>query len=189
MATPFKGDWGLLAGPRALIHKRGTKAAARYRNQGIWRRRSQRRVTQKIHGLYVVRELHRISGPVSAATVTPMNEASPSQWPAFGRGLAILLTWHVVVAGIAVLLLYGSAGNDDDCVAYECLFNDDRRLMLWLSVVITGIPTLMSLIVAVPTLAILVWRAEWPPLISAGTSAFAGLVFACTGGLFLLGLE
>ncbi|XVV15886.1 hypothetical protein ACQP2X_16505 [Actinoplanes sp. CA-131856] len=112
-----------------------------------------------------------------------MNEGLPRRWAVFGRGLAILLTWHVVVGGIAVLLLYGTLGHDDRLV------NDTPGPVFWLSALATGVATVMSLIVSVPTLAILVWRAAWPPLVSAGTSAFAGLVFACVGGLFLLGLE
>ena len=66
--------------------------------------------------MYVLRELHRISGPVSAATVTPVNEALPGRWAVFERGLVIPLTWHVVVAGVAVLLPNRTAGSDDHCV-------------------------------------------------------------------------
>ncbi|BCY11679.1 hypothetical protein [Actinoplanes sp. L3-i22] len=100
-----------------------------------------------------------------------MTQTLPSRrWPVFGRGLAILLAWHVVVAGIAA-----------------ASFWPGPELHVWLAATITVLATVLSLVVAVPALAVLVWRAGCPAPAAAGVGALAGLVVAGVAGLVLLG--
>jgi hypothetical protein len=142
----------------------------------------------KIQRLSVQREHRRISDPVATATVTPVTEAPPSRRTVFGRGLAILLAWHVVLVGVPALLAYWGIFNDDDCVAYDCLLNE-RGLEVGLTVAAVGIPALVSLLVSVAAFSVFVVRAEWPPTLAAVVGAIIGLVAACCGVLLVLGLD
>lgn len=123
--------------------------------------------------------------------VTAVIAPPPSRRAVFLRGLGILLAWHVVVTGVAVLLLDRMALDDDDCVGLECLPRDRPGWAVGLSVAAAGIPALVSLTVSVATLVVLVLRSDppLPPAVAAGVGALIGLVIACCGGLVVFGLQ
>ena len=118
-----------------------------------------------------------------------MTDAPPSRWAVLGRGLAILLAWHVVLAGVSVALLdWLNGGDEADCVEMGCHPTDDPRVALALTVVFIGIPASVSLLVSAASCGTLVLRSDYPPALAATVGALAGLVAACFGGLLMLGL-
>jgi hypothetical protein len=94
----------------------------------------------------------------------------------FRRGLAVLLVWHVVVAGVPMAIIYSELMNDHDCVAHECLLTGDPGPALWLGAVVAGVPALASLVVSAPTFAVLTRRFQWSPGTAVAVSAGAGLL-------------
>jgi hypothetical protein len=111
-----------------------------------------------------------------------MTEAPPSRRSVFGRGLVILLAWHVVLAGVPVLLLY-LVFTRGDCIEVGCLLHAEPALALWIAVTFVGIPALVSLIVSVAIVAVLVLRSGYQAGMAAWVGASIGLVLACSVGL------
>jgi len=123
----------------------------------------------------------------SAAIVTTMTDAAPGRRSVLRRGLAIVLAWHVVLAGVPVLLLY-LVNTKGDCIEVGCLLHDEPALALWIAVTFVGIPALVSLIVSVAIVAVLVLRSGYPAGVAAWVGASVGLVVACSVGLVQFGL-
>jgi len=119
----------------------------------------------------------------SAAIVTPMTDAPPGRRSVFGRGLAILLAWHVVLAGVPVLLLY-LVNSKDNCIEVGCLLHVPA-LAVWIVAALVGLPTLASLIVSVAIFAVLALRPGYPAGVAASVGASVGLVVACSVGVVL----
>ena len=124
----------------------------------------------------------------SATIVTPVTDAPPSRPSVFGRGLAVLLAWHVVLAGVPGLLIY-LAATEGDCIEVGCLLHDEPALALWLALTFVGVPALLSLLVSVAIVAVLVLRSGYRAGVAALVGASVGLVVACSAGLVQFGFH